>query len=51
MQFASRPVFDVASGHFASPTAYGLLFAFLLVPLVVGLVFYVFTRDTGDGLN
>ncbi|MBN2739266.1 MAG: MFS transporter [Rhodobacteraceae bacterium] len=51
MQFASRPVFDVASAHFAPATAYGLLFAFFLAPLVVGLGFYVFTRDTGDGLN
>ena len=51
MQFASRPVFDAASAQFAPATAYAVLFGFFLMPVALGLGFYVFTRDTGDGLN
>ncbi|WGT49426.1 MFS transporter [Thioclava nitratireducens] len=51
MQFASRPVFDVVSVGHTPAVAYGLLFAFFLAPLVIGLAFYVFARDSGDGLS
>ncbi|KFE36772.1 MFS transporter [Thioclava atlantica] len=51
MQFASRPVFDAASAGHATGASYGLLFAFFLVPVVIGLAFYIFARDTGDGLG
>ena len=47
-QFASRPVFEAASATHAPAEAYGLLFLFFLVPVVVGLCFYVFTRDSAD---
>ncbi|OOY27585.1 MFS transporter [Thioclava sp. L04-15] len=51
MQFASRPVFDAASAGHTAPVAYGMLFAFFLAPVVIGLAFYVFARDSGDGLR
>lgn len=44
-QFASRPVFEVASAGGDMIHAYRVLFAFFLVPVLVGLAFYLFARE------
>lgn len=47
-QFASRPVFEAASRTGDARTAYATLFLFFLLPLLAGLGFYIFTRDSAD---
>lgn len=44
MQFASRPVYQTLAGGPAGAT-FGTLFLFFLVPLLAGLVIYLFSRD------
>lgn len=44
-QFGSRPVYEYAAGAGSPQTAYATLFLFFLVPVVIGLCFYLFTRD------
>ena len=51
MQFASRPVFEAASAGHSPQTAYGLLFAFFLAPVAIGLGFYLFAPSRGESLN
>lgn len=45
MQFLSRPVYLTASGHHEASTAYGYIFLFFLIPLAIGLVFYLFSPE------
>lgn len=49
MQFASRPVFQAASGAFAPPTAFALLFLFFAVPLAIGFILYFLTPEARHG--
>lgn len=49
MQFASRPVFQAASGAFAPPTAFALLFLFFSVPLALGFALYFLTPEARHG--
>lgn len=44
-QFGSRPVFEAASQGREPAEAYGLLFLFFLLPVVIGLAIYAFSRD------
>lgn len=49
MQFASGRVFAAAGGRAEGADmagAYGVLFLYFLVPLVIGLVLYLFSRDS-----
>lgn len=48
MQFGSRAVFERASETGTPPEAYSGLFLFFLVPLLIGLSVYVFSRDNPD---
>ena len=41
MQFASRPLYTGAAAELAPPAAYALLFAFFLVPLIVGFALFL----------
>ena len=41
MQFASRPLYTRAAAELAPPAAYALLFAFFLVPLIVGFALFL----------
>lgn len=43
--FGSRPVFEAASRAGDPAQAYGVLFLFFLIPLVIGLAVYLFARD------
>ena len=43
--FGSRPVFEAASRAGDPAHAYGILFLFFLLPLLVGLAIYLFARD------
>lgn len=43
--FGSRPVFEAASRAGDPGAAYGTLFLFFLIPLVLGLAVYLFARD------
>lgn len=45
MQFASRPVFEGAAATGTPVQAFSTLFMFFLVPLVIGLGLYLFSRD------
>lgn len=47
-QFASRPVFEAASAGGDPVAAYRVLFLFFLVPIVLGLGVYLFSRDSRD---
>ncbi|MBW0158663.1 MFS transporter [Sedimentimonas flavescens] len=47
-QFGSRPVFEYAAAEGSPQAAYATLFLFFLVPVVIGLCFYLFTRDKSD---
>ncbi|WEF24307.1 MFS transporter [Paracoccus sp. S3-43] len=49
MQFASRPVFQAASGAFAPPQAFALLFLFFLIPLAIGFALYFLTPEARHG--
>jgi MFS family permease len=49
--FLSRPVFAAASAAGDPVAAYRVLFLFLLVPVVVGLGFYLFARDSGEAMR
>ena len=49
MQFASRPVFQAASGAFAPPQAFALLFGFFAVPLALGFALYFLTPEAKHG--
>jgi predicted MFS family arabinose efflux permease len=44
-QFGSRPVFAAASQGADPAAAYGRLFLFFLVPVLIGLAIYAFSRD------
>jgi len=44
-QFVSRPVYEHASALGNASEAFSTLFLFFLVPLVIGLAFYLFSRD------
>lgn len=46
LQFASRPVYESASG--TPEEVFRLLFLFFLVPLVIGIVLYLFSHDRTD---
>ncbi|RDW14214.1 MFS transporter [Paracoccus thiocyanatus] len=48
LQFASRPVYRWASAHGGPAEAYSTLFLFFLIPLTVGVLFYVLTPETPD---
>ncbi|WP_415182825.1 MFS transporter [Phaeovulum sp.] len=45
LQFASRPVYEHAIAMGNASDAFATLFMFFLVPLLIGLGFYVFSRD------
>ncbi|MFG6079722.1 MFS transporter [Paracoccus litorisediminis] len=45
MQFLSRPVYLAASGAHPPAAAYGYIFLFFLIPLAIGLVFYLFSPE------
>ena len=45
MQFASRPVFQAASGAFPPPQAFAMLFLFFLIPLAIGFALYFLTPE------
>lgn len=47
-QFASRPIFEAASAAGGAVAAYRVLFLFFLVPILVGLSVYLFSRDSRD---
>lgn len=47
MQFASRPVYLAASARHEPAAAYGYIFLFFLIPLVIGLLFYAFSPEDG----
>lgn len=47
MQFASRPVYLAASARYAPAPAYGYIFLFFLIPLMLGLLIYVFSPEDG----
>ncbi|WP_299360742.1 MFS transporter [uncultured Paracoccus sp.] len=48
MQFASRPLYTWAAQAYPPAQAFGLLFAFFLVPLVIGFVLYLLTPEAAD---
>lgn len=45
MQFLSRPIYLDASARNAPAAAYGYIFLFFLIPLVIGLLFYLFSPE------
>lgn len=45
IQFASRPVYERASALGNAADAFSTLFMFFLVPLLIGLAVYLFSRD------
>ncbi|SMO71988.1 MFS transporter [Paracoccus laeviglucosivorans] len=45
MQFISRPVYLAASARHAPATAYGYIFLLFLIPVVIGLVLYLFSPE------
>lgn len=45
MQFLSRPVYLSASASHLPSVAYGHIFLFFLVPLAIGLAFYLFSAE------
>jgi predicted MFS family arabinose efflux permease len=45
MQFASRPVYEMAAASGNPVQAYSVLFLFFLVPLSIGLALYLFSRE------
>lgn len=45
MQFLSRPIYLEASSRNAPAAAYGYIFLFFLIPLVIGLLFYLFSPE------
>ena len=45
MQFASRPVFQAASGAFPPQQAFAMLFLFFLIPLAIGFALYFLTPE------
>jgi predicted MFS family arabinose efflux permease len=45
LQFASRPVYEAASASGTPAQAFSTLFLFFLLPLLVGLGLYLFSRD------
>lgn len=45
MQFASRPVYQAAVGSGPADQVFARLFLFFLVPLALGLVLYLFSRE------
>jgi predicted MFS family arabinose efflux permease len=48
LQFASRPVFEAAAAGGSAAGAFSVLFLFFLVPLLFGLVIYLFARERGE---
>lgn len=51
MQFLSRPVYLSASARHEPATAYGYIFLFFLIPLAIGLVFYLFSPEDEHARN
>ncbi|MCQ0969423.1 MFS transporter (plasmid) [Paracoccus sp. TK19116] len=49
MQFLSRPVYLSAQANHPPAQAYGLIFLFFLVPLIIGLSFYLFSAEHPQG--
>ncbi|WP_323716350.1 MFS transporter [Paracoccus aminovorans] len=49
MQFLSRPVYLSASASQPPATAYGYIFLFFLIPLVIGLLVYLFSPEDRHG--
>ncbi len=47
MQFLSRPVYLAASANHAPAAAYSYIFLFFLIPLIIGLIFYLFSPEDG----
>ncbi len=47
MQFLSRPVYLSSSASHPPAQAYGYIFLFFLIPLAIGLVFYLFSPEDG----
>jgi hypothetical protein len=45
LQFLSGRIFDSGRGAGEHPAAYSVLFLVFLLPLAVGLVIYLFSRD------
>ena len=45
MQFISRPVYQMASARHAPAGAYSYIFLLFLVPLLIGLVLYLFSPE------
>ncbi len=45
MQFLSRPVYLTASAHHEPAQAYSYIFLFFLIPLIIGLIFYLFSPE------
>lgn len=50
-QFASRPVFEAASRTGDARHAFAMLFLFFLVPVLIGLGFYLFTRPRAESFD
>lgn len=46
MQFASRPIYAAAEGAYPPPQAFGMLWLFFLIPLIVGFVLYFLTPES-----
>ncbi|MDP3860285.1 MAG: MFS transporter [Phaeovulum sp.] len=51
LQFASRPVYEAAAARGTETQAFSALFLFFLVPLVGGLLIYLFARDKGEATH
>ncbi|MDT1062787.1 MFS transporter [Paracoccus sp. CPCC 101403] len=51
MQFLSRPVYLATSARHEPPAAYGYIFMFFLIPLAIGLVFYLFSPEDRHARN
>ena len=49
MQFLSRPVYLSVSGSHPPAQAYGYIFLFFLIPLLIGLGFYIFSAEDRHG--
>jgi len=48
LQFASRPIYEAAAARGTPTEAFSALFLFFLVPLLLGLVIYLFARERGE---
>lgn len=49
MQFLSRPVYLAVSDSHTPAQAYGYIFLFFLIPLLIGLGFYIFSAEDRHG--